>query len=143
MQDHLNLLYREEEREMLPLCRDAGVGVVPWSPLARGRLSRPVGDSSARAAQDGYTPQLYKTAEAADAAIIAKVTDIAAARGVKPAQVAMAWVLAQPGVTAPVMGATKLTHLDDAAAAVDLRLTAEEIAALEAPYRARPVIGFA
>ncbi|HEY0212103.1 MAG TPA: aldo/keto reductase [Paenirhodobacter sp.] len=143
MQDHLNLLYREEEREMLPLCLDEGVGVVPWSPLARGRLSRPVGEGSARSAQDGYTPQLYKTEEAADAAIIAKVAEIAAGYGVKPAQVAMAWVLAKPGVSAPVMGATKLVHLDDAAAAVDLRLTPEDIAALEAPYHARPVIGFA
>lgn len=143
MQNHLNLLYREEEREMLPLCLDEGVGVLPWSPLARGRLSRPVGETSARAATDGYTPQLYKTEEAAEAGIIAQVAAVAAARGVAPAQVAMAWLLAKPGVTAPVMGATKASHLGDAAAALDLRLSAEEIASLEAPYRPRPVIGFA
>ncbi|MEI4472116.1 aldo/keto reductase [Frigidibacter sp. MR17.24] len=143
MQNHMNLLYREEEREMLPYCREAGVGVIPWSPLARGRLSRPVGAGSDRAATDGYTPQLYRTEEACEAEILGQVAQIAAARGVSQAEVAMSWLLSRLGIAAPVMGATRPEHLEAAARALDLTLTPDEIAALEAPYRPRPVIGFA
>lgn len=142
MQNHLNLLYREEEREMLPFCRDAGVGVIPWSPLARGRLTRPWGEDTSRSGQDGYTPSLYAQEHAADPEIVGRVVTLAARLGVKPAQVAMAWVLARKGVVAPVMGATKLSQLEDAAEALTLTLTAEDCAELETPYRPRPVIGF-
>jgi aryl-alcohol dehydrogenase-like predicted oxidoreductase len=142
MQNHLNLLYREEEREMMPLCRDAGVGVIPWSPLARGRLARPWGEESERSTRDGYTPALYAEEVAADCEIVGKVVEIAAARGVKPAQVALAWLFAQDPVAAPVIGATKPAQLADAAEALSLTLTPEEVRALEAPYRPRAVIGF-
>lgn len=142
MQNHINLLYREEEREMLPLCKDAGVGVIPWSPLARGRLARPWGEGSEREKTDGYTPKLYKEDLATDKEIVGRVVSVAEARGVKPAQVAMAWLLSKDPVVAPVMGATRLHHLDDAADAVTLELSPDEIAALEAPYRPRAVIGF-
>lgn len=142
MQDHLNLLYREEEREMLPMCREEGVGVIPWSPLARGRLTRPWGEGSARSQSDGYTPVLYAREEAADREIVGKVVEIASARGVAPAQVALAWLLAKEPVVAPVIGATKPAQLDDAAGALSLALSPEEVAALEEPYRPRPVIGF-
>lgn len=142
MQNHLNLLYREEEREMLPYCRDEGVGVIPWSPLARGRLTRPWGEGSARSQSDGYTPVLYAQEETADRAIVEAVVSIAAARGVEPAQVALAWLFGRAPVVAPVIGATRLSQLDAAAGALGLTLTAEEVAALEKPYRARPVIGF-
>ncbi|WP_138466126.1 aldo/keto reductase [Poseidonocella sp. HB161398] len=142
MQNHLNLLYREEEREMLPACRDAGIGVLPWSPLARGRLARPWGEGSARSAQDGYTPALYAAEVAEEPVIVGRVVDLAARRGVKPAQIAMAWLWQKDPVVAPVMGATRPEQLDDAAAALDLALSAEEIAWLEEPYRPRPVIGF-
>ncbi|MBF9033956.1 aldo/keto reductase [Rhodobacterales bacterium HKCCE2091] len=143
MQNHVNLLYREEEREMLPLCADAGVGVIPWSPLARGRLTRPWGAGSEREKSDGYTPKLYAEEVSADEEIVRRVVEIAQARGVKPAQVAMSWLLGKPAVVSPVMGATRTEHLDDAAAAFDLELTQAEIATLEEPYRPRPVIGFA
>lgn len=142
MQNHLNLLYREEEREMLPFCAAEGVGVIPWSPLARGRLTRPWGETSTRSERDGYTPKLYATEESADPLIVARVCALAEARQVKPAQIAMAWLLQKDAVVAPVMGATKPDQLDDAAAAMALTLTAEEIAGLEAPYRPRSVIGF-
>lgn len=142
MQNHLNLLYREEEREMLPLCREEGVGVIPWSPLARGRLSRPWGEGTARSSRDGYTPVLYAQEAAADREIVDKVVEIAAARGVKPAQVALAWVLARSPVVAPVIGATSPAQMEEAAAALSLSLSADEMTALEAPYRPRPVVGF-
>jgi aryl-alcohol dehydrogenase-like predicted oxidoreductase len=142
MQNHLNLLYREEERETLPCCRVEGVGVIPWSPLARGRLARPWGEGSARSATDGYTPKLYAEEIAADREIVGKVVEIAAARGVKPAQVALAWLLGKAPVTAPVVGATRPEQLADAAGALALALTTDEVAALEAPYRPRAVIGF-
>lgn len=140
MQNHHNLLYREEEREMIPQCIDMGVGVVPWSPLARGLLARPPDEQQAtrRGASDHLTPQWY-----ADVAtpVIEEVARIAADRGVSRAQVALAWLLHQPGVTAPVVGATRLSHLDEAVAAVDLDLSDDELAALAAPYRPREVHG--
>jgi aryl-alcohol dehydrogenase-like predicted oxidoreductase len=146
MQNHYNLLYREEEREMLPLCVEEGIGVLPWSPLARGLLAgtrtHPADrQATPRAASDDYARQLYD--HPADAAVIDATRSVADARGVPMARVALAWLLSRPGVTAPIVGATKPAHLDEAIAAVDLALSAEEIAALEAPYRPHGVRGFA
>lgn len=140
MQNHYNLIQREEEREMMPLCVDQGVGVIPWSPLARGRLTRDWEVTTARSETDAFGTTLYD--HPGDREIAAAVASIAADRGVPRAQVAMAWVLSKSFVTAPIVGATKVTHIDDAVAAVELRLTAEEIAALEAPYTPHPVVGF-
>ncbi|GBQ28045.1 aldo/keto reductase [Gluconacetobacter azotocaptans] len=142
MQDHLNLLNREEEREMLPFCRDQGIGVLPWSPLARGLLARDWRDSTVRQETDKVTRTLYTATVQADRATIDAVGRIAQARGVPRAQVAMAWLLQQPGVTAPIVGASKPGHLDDAQAALSLTLDDAEIAALEAPYIPHPVVGF-
>jgi aryl-alcohol dehydrogenase (NADP+) len=139
MQDHYNLLNREEEREMLPLCADEGLGVIPWSPLARGRLARGWDEATERSATDEFGRSLYVES---DRAIVERVASVAADRGVPPAQVALAWVLAKPVVTAPIVGATRLGHLEDAVAAVDLELSAEELAALEAPYTPHAVVGF-
>ncbi len=141
MQNHLNLLYREEEREMLPLCRDAGIGVIPWSPLARGRLTRPWGETTERLETDRFGKLLYARTEASDREVVEVVARIAAARGVPMAHVALAWVLAQPGITSPIVGVTKLAQLDDAIAALDLRLTTDELTALAAPYVPHPVSG--
>ena len=140
MQDHYNLLNREEEREMHPLCADQGIGVVPWSPLARGRLTRDWESTTERSEQDAFGSRLYD--EASDKAIVTRVAEVAADRGVPRAQVALAWVLAKPVVTAPIVGITKEAHLDDAVAATDLRLTEDEIARLEEPYGPRAVAGF-
>jgi aryl-alcohol dehydrogenase-like predicted oxidoreductase len=134
MQNHYNLLYREEEREMLPLCRAQGLGVIPWSPLARGLLTRPAADTrraTTRATNDPHADRLYATA---DWAVVDAVERIAAARGVAMAQIGLAWLLSKRDVTAPIVGATKLRQLDDAIAALDVTLGAEEIAALEARY---------
>ena len=144
MQNHYNLIYREEEREMLPLCREEGIGVIPWSPLARGFLSgnRKRGDRTAdtiRSKTDQYATELYHSD--ADYEIADRVTGLAAERGVKPTQIALAWLLAKPGVTAPIVGASKLPHLEDAIGAVDLRLSEAEIARLEEPYRPLAVAG--
>jgi 1-deoxyxylulose-5-phosphate synthase len=143
MQDHYNLLYREEEREMLPLCLDQGVAVIPWSPLARGKLTRDRQDDTPRSGTDEFGKTLYAGSEDADRAIVEAVATIAAERGVSRAQVALAWVAGHPAVTAPIIGATKPGHLADAIAAVDLQLTDDEVSTLEAPYRPRPVAGFA
>ncbi len=135
MQNYYNLLYREEEREMLPLCVDQGVGVLPWSPLARGLLagtrSRDGGRSTVRGGNDPFADELYAER---DYDVVDAVVDVALERAVPPAQVAMAWLLSRPAVTAPVMGATKVGHVDDAVSASTLRLSAEECARLEAPY---------
>lgn len=141
MQNYLNLLYREEEREMIPLCADQGVGLIPWSPLARGRLARPRGGETARSESDVFGASLYAATEAADGRVIDAVETIAAARGVGMAQVALAWVLAQPGVSAPIVGATKAEQLDDAVAAVEFALTRDEIEQLEAHYEPHAVTG--
>jgi 1-deoxyxylulose-5-phosphate synthase len=141
MQNHYNLIYREEEREMMPLCLDEGVGVIPWSPLARGRLTRDPGAVTARTADDSFGERLYGPTAETDARIVAEVKRIAEERGVSRAQVALAWLLSRPGVVAPIVGATKPKHLEDAAAAVDLRLTEEEVAALEEPYVPHPISG--
>ncbi len=139
MQDHYNLLNREEEREMLPLCADQGVGVVPWSPLARGRLARPWDEATARSDTDEVGKTLYT---ASDATIVERVGELARERGVPQAQVALAWLLAKPAVTAPIVGATKLAHLDDAVAALDVELEESEMARLEEPYTPHEVVGF-
>jgi 1-deoxyxylulose-5-phosphate synthase len=141
MQNYLNLLYREEEREMIPLCRDQGVGLIPWSPLARGRLARPVGETTARSQTDGFARTLYGATEDSDRLVIEAVAAIAAARGVPMAQVALAWVRQKPGVSAPIIGASKPHHLDDALAALAITLDDSEIAALEAPYVPHAVTG--
>ncbi len=142
MQDYLNLLYREEEREMLPLCAAEGIGVIPWSPLARGRLTRPWDDKTNRSETDETGKRLYTKSAEADKKVVERVAEIAAKRGVSRAQVALAWVLAKPVVTAPIVGATKLQHLEDAVAAVSLKLSAEEIKQLEEPYVPHTVAGF-
>jgi aryl-alcohol dehydrogenase-like predicted oxidoreductase len=138
MQNHLNLLYREEEREMLPLCDDQGIGVIPWSPLARGRLTRDWDAGTARSETDEFGRTLYLDS---DRAIVERVAEVAAARGVSRAQVALAWVLRHPSVTAPIVGATKTGHLADALAAVDLELSDAEVLSLEEPYAPHGVAG--
>lgn len=145
MQPHYNLMYREEEREMLPLCRAQGVGVLPWSPLARGRLTRPweaAQGSTERAQSDQYAKGLYSATEAADQAVVDRVGEVAKARGLPRAQVALAWLLQQPAVAAPIVGATKPEHLEDAVGALSVKLSDEELQALEAPYVPHPVVGF-
>ncbi|WP_217597337.1 aldo/keto reductase [Cohnella sp. GbtcB17] len=142
MQNHVNLLYREEEREMLPLCEALGVGVIPWSPLARGRLTRDWDETSERSESDAFGKTLYRSSVESDRTIVERVAEIASAHGVPRAQVALAWVAQKSVVTAPIVGATKPHHLDDAVAALSLHLTAEEIARLEEPYVPHPVQGF-
>jgi aryl-alcohol dehydrogenase-like predicted oxidoreductase len=142
MQDQYNLLNREEEREMHPYCIDTGVGVIPWSPLARGRLTRDWDDTTARSSTDEFGKSLYSQAKDADRRTVRAVADIADARGVSRAQVALAWVMHQPVVTAPIVGATKPHHLVDAVAAADFQLTPEELAALAEHYSPRAVEGF-
>jgi 1-deoxyxylulose-5-phosphate synthase len=141
MQDHLNLMYREEEREMIPLCLDEGVGVIPWSPLARGRLARPWGKDTARIETDEFGSKLYANEHGADAAVANAVEQVAKQRGVPMAQVALAWVAQHAGVTAPIVGASKVQHIADAVAGVALKLTPEEIAAMEAPYIPHAIAG--
>ncbi|GGM10874.1 hypothetical protein GCM10009425_22400 [Pseudomonas asuensis] len=143
MQNYVNLLYREEEREMLPLCHDEGIGVIPWSPMARGRLTRDWDASSARVESDEFGKSLYANTADADRRVVERVAEIAHERGVPRAQVALAWVLQKPGISAPIIGASKPQHLEDAVAALSLRLTAEEIARLEEPYVPHAVVGFA
>lgn len=140
MQDHYNLLNREEEREMYPLCADQGVGVIPWSPLARGVLTRPWGEATSRSETDQFGKTLYD--ESTDRIVVERVAEIADARGVSRAQVALAWVSANPVVTAPIVGLGKQSHLDDALASLELQLTADEIERLEEPYVPHPIIGF-
>jgi 1-deoxyxylulose-5-phosphate synthase len=141
MQDHLNLLYREEEREMLPLCRAEGVGVIPWSPMARGRLTRDWNATSERQETDEFGKTLYTKTLEADRAVIERVAEVAKKRGVPRAQVALAWVLQKPEVASPIIGASKPQHLDDAVASLSLKLTPEEIAMREEPYIPHPLAG--
>jgi 1-deoxyxylulose-5-phosphate synthase len=145
MQNHYNLIYREEEREMIPLCQAEGIAVIPWSPLARGLLAgtRKAPDdktATARAASDEFGWTLYD--HPADIDVMRACEAVAAQRGVQPAQVAIAWLLSKPGVTAPILGATKLPHLEAALTAVDLKLSDEEIQQLEKPYQPHAVRGF-
>jgi aryl-alcohol dehydrogenase-like predicted oxidoreductase len=143
MQNHYNLVYREEEREMIPQCLDQGVAVLPWSPLARGFLAgtrtRSGERRTTRAGSDPFADELYGRPEDFD--VVERLAEVAAERGAPPAQVALAWLLHRPGVTAPIVGATRLEHLDDALAAAELTLTSDELARLEEPYRPHPVLG--
>jgi len=142
MQDQYNLIQREEEREMYPLCRAENIAVLPWSPLARGRLTRPWGEATARTASDEYGSTLYEKTEENDGAIAQRVAAIAEARGVSRAQIALAWLLAKPTVTAPIIGASRAEQLADLVRAVDIELTQEEIADLESLYQPHSVVGF-
>ncbi|MGI8956200.1 MAG: aldo/keto reductase [Chthoniobacterales bacterium] len=143
MQPHYNLLYREEEREMLPLCKAEGIGVIPWSPLARGLLARAWGEAGGgRATTDEYGKTLYQGHDEADRRVVERVGELAKAKGVPCAQIALGWMLHKPVVTAPIIGASKPQHLDDAVAALELKLSPNEIASLEEPYVPHPVLGF-
>jgi aryl-alcohol dehydrogenase-like predicted oxidoreductase len=144
MQNHYNLIYREEEREMMPFCQDDGVGVIPWSPLARGRLTRPWGEqgSTTRVSTDEFGNKVYSKTEEADRRVVERLIDVAAARGVPPAQVALAWMLTKPFVASPIIGATKMKHLEDAIGAITLDLSPAEVSTLEAAYVPHPVLGF-
>ncbi|MGV1836414.1 aldo/keto reductase [Rhizobium rhizogenes] len=142
MQDHLNLLYREEEREMLPFCEDQKIAVIPWSPLARGRLTRDWDEATARTESDEFGKTLYTQAFESDRKVVEAVGVIAKARGIARAQVATAWILQKSAVTAPIIGASKPGHITDAVASLAVKLTPEEIVALESPYVPHGVAGF-
>jgi aryl-alcohol dehydrogenase-like predicted oxidoreductase len=142
MQPYYNLLYREEEREMFGLCRAEGIGVIPWSPLARGRLARPWEEETARSSSDEVGKRLYAMTKETDRAVVERVAKVAGDKGLPMSQIALAWVLHQDVITAPIIGASKPHHLEDAVAALSLKLTPEEIAALEEPYVPHPVLGF-
>ncbi len=143
MQNHYNLVYREEEREMIPLCIEEGIGLIPWSPLARGFLAgnrqRPGEGETKRARSDDYAHSMYY--EDYDFDVLDRVVEVAGRREVKPAQIALAWMLHKPGITAPIIGATKMHHLEEAVAAVDIELSADDMAFLEEPYRPHPILG--
>jgi aryl-alcohol dehydrogenase-like predicted oxidoreductase len=143
MQNHYNLIYREEEREMMPLCVAEGIGVLPWSPLARGRLARPWGEATKRLETDQFGKGMYAPTEQADHKVVDGLEELAKQRGIPQAQLALAWMLSKPFVSSPIVGATKPGHLEDAIAALDVKLSPDEIAALEAPYVPHPVLGFA
>lgn len=142
MQNYVNLLYREEEREMLPLCQAEGIAVIPWSPMARGRLTRDWEEGSARLETDEFGKGLYRNTAEADRKVVERVTEIALARNVPRARIALAWVLQKAAVSAPIVGATKSEHLDDAVAALSIALSVDEIRSLEAPYVPHGVVGF-
>ena len=142
MQDHYNLIYREEEREMLPLCYQEGVAVIPWSPLARGRLTRPWGETTARSVSDEFGKTLYSETDANDAQIAERLAAIAEETNATRAQVALAWLLSKPGVAAPIIGASREDQLEELLQAVNVTLQPEQIAELETPYRQHPVVGF-
>jgi aryl-alcohol dehydrogenase-like predicted oxidoreductase len=142
MQNHWNLLYREEEREMAPLCNDQGVGMIPWSPLARGKLARAPEAKTARTETDAFGKRLYAATEEADARVQAALDEVAKGRKLPHAQVALAWLSQKTGVTSPIVGATKVHHLEDAVASLAVKLTTDEVRALEASYVPHPVVGF-
>lgn len=142
MQDHYNLIYREEELDMLPLCYQQGVAVIPWSPLARGRLTRPWGDTTARSVSDEFGKTLYESNRENDAMIAERLANVAADKNATRAQVALAWLLSKPGIVAPIIGASREHQLDDLLGAVDLTLKPEEIAELETIYQPHQVVGF-
>lgn len=141
MQNHYNLLYREEEREMLPLCADQGVGVIPWSPLARGRLTRDWDDATERSQTDDFGRRMFSVMPDADRKVVEAVKAVATRRALPRAQIALAWMLHKPVITAPIVGATKMKHLEDAVAALEVHLSDEEIAEMEAPYVPHPIVG--
>lgn len=143
MQPQVNLVYREEEREMIPLCIDQNVAVIPWSPLARGMLTRDWGARTTRADTDRFSRAIYDRTEEQDRKVVEAVAAVAAARGIPRAQVALAWLLQKPGITAPIVGATRINHLTDAVEALDVTLTEAEIQQLEAPYVPHEVVGLA
>lgn len=143
MQPQVNLVYREEEREMIPLCIDQGVAVLPWSPLARGMLAREWQASTERSQSDGFSRHLYDATQAEDSRIVEALGQVSDARVLPRAQVALAWLLGKAGITAPIIGATKLRHLEDAIAATEIMLEGHEIEGLEAPYSPRRVVGLA
>lgn len=142
MQDHYNLIYREEEREMLPLCYQEGVAVIPWSPLARGRLTRPLGETTARLVSDEVGKNLYKESDENDAQIAERLTGVSEELGATRAQVALAWLLSKPGIAAPIIGTSREEQLDELLNAVDITLKPEQIAELETPYKPHAVVGF-
>ena len=143
MQNHYNLLYREEEREMMGLCRSEGIAVIPWSPLARGRLTRPwQSETTKRVESDVFGNAMYSQTEEADHKVVDALGNLAEQRGIPRAQLALAWLLSRPGVTSPIVGASKPNHLEDAAAALTVKLSPEEVAALEAQYIPHPVLGY-
>ena len=142
MQNHYNLINREEEREMLPLCASEGIGVIPWSPLARGRLTRDWDETTNRTETDEFGKTLYTSAVDSDRKVVERVAEAAAKRGVPRAQVALAWLLSKSFMTAPIVGASKPNHLEDAVAAVSLKLSDDEIKQLEEPYVPHPIVGF-
>ena len=143
MQNHYNLLYREEEREMMGVCQAEGIGVIPWSPLARGRLARPwKAESTKRFETDAFGSGMYGKTEESDKQVVDRLGEIAEQRGLPRAQIALSWLLGKPGVTSPIVGATKMNHLEDAVAAVSIKLTSEEVAELEKPYVPHPTLGF-
>lgn len=142
MQNYLNLLYREEEREMIPLCKEENIGLIPWSPLARGRLTRDWNETTARFELDEFGRSLYAQTAEGDQAVVERVAQVARLRGVPRAQVALAWVLQKEPVAAPIVGATKIHHLEDAVAALSLKLTQDEVTTLEESYVPHPVLGF-
>jgi aryl-alcohol dehydrogenase (NADP+) len=140
MQNHYNLVYREEEREMIPLCLDQGVGLLPWSPMARGFFARARnGKETARSQNDAFAAQLYFREE--DFAVAERAAEVAQARGVSASQIALAWLLNKPHITAPIIGATRMEHLEQAIAALEIKLSPEEIKRLEEPYKPHPVLG--
>jgi len=142
MQDHYNLIYREEELDMLPLCYEQGIAVIPWSPLARGKLTRPWGDTTARSVSDEVGKDLYDASHENDALIAERLANVADDKGVTRAQVALAWLLSKPGIAAPIIGVSREHQLDDLLAAVDLTLKPEEIAELETVYQPHKRVGF-
>jgi len=143
MQNHYNLVYREEEREMIPLCRDQGIGLIPWSPLARGFLAgnrtREKSGSTVRARTDEFAQQMYYQPD--DFTVADRVQEVAREHGRKPTQIALAWLLSRPGMTAPIIGASKMEHLDDAVAALEVKFSGDDIKRLEEPYRPHPILG--
>jgi len=143
MQNHYNLIYREEEREVIPYCIAEGVGIIPWSPLARGFLagnrSRDKGGETTRSKSDGFAHQMYYRED--DFAVLDRVVELANHRGCKPAQIALAWMLHKPGITSPIIGASKMPHLDEALTAMDIKLTEDDMKFLEEPYQPHPVLG--
>jgi aryl-alcohol dehydrogenase (NADP+) len=141
MQNHYNLIYREEEREMIPLCLDQGVGLIPWSPLARGVLAGNRQAGTLRSRTDPFTKATYTATQEQDERVVERVARVAERHGLAPARIALAWLLSKPAVTAPIVGASKPHHLDDAIAAVEIKLSAEDIASLEEPYVPHPVLG--
>lgn len=141
MQNYVNLIYREEEREMMPLCKQEGIGVIPWSPLARGKLTRDWNDETSRQQTDEIAKKLFADVSESDKQIVDRVREVAEKKGVSRAQIALAWVLQQKGITAPIIGTSKMSHLDEAVAALDIELSKEEMAYLEAPYVPHAISG--